>query len=60
MTTPEQLRAWREQFEAKLTNTHIGTVTKYGKQVYFDSELEQYWQGYLRRCQEVEQWLGLG
>lgn len=55
MTTPEQLQAWREEFESTINLTHMNQVSVREKMVYFDRELECHWQGYLRRCQETEQ-----
>lgn len=52
MTTPEQLQAWREQFEAK-HKPH--KLTRYSGGAYQLDYMEDMWAGYLRAKQENEQ-----
>ena len=51
-TTPEQLQAWREEFEKTETNPYL---EKTALGMYAVTSIENRWQGYLRRCQETEQ-----
>lgn len=53
MTTPEQLQAWRKEFEAQLLPATEMTLDVMGK--YWLNGLETQWQGYLRAKQETEQ-----
>lgn len=57
MTTPEQLKQWREEFELQLLPATETTRDVMGK--YCLNGLETQWQGYLRRCQETEQIMNL-
>ena len=52
MTTPEQLAKWREEFESIY---HPSDCTIRFNNRYANLNLEGFWQGYLRRCQETEQ-----
>lgn len=55
-TTPEQLQAWREEFEKplKLLPNYLKRLPQ-RRDEYANDEAECEWQGYLRRCQETEQ-----
>ena len=60
MTTPEQLQAWREEFEAPYHTMDLSLVERQrngepAEWEYYELSLETCWRGYLRRCQETEQ-----
>lgn len=51
-TTPEQLQAWRGEFEVGL---HRLTKIRSKCGLYVDHTVQCEWNGYLRRCREAEQ-----
>ena len=50
-TTPEQLQAWREEFEKNENPYHTDRLPN---EMYTLNGVQNRWQGYLRRCQETE------